>query len=328
VEGQLVRRTRRSITAARALVAAAALIASEPDVAWSWGCEGHWIVARIAEWHLTPTARRKAAELLAQNKIDPHLERVCPAGGRDTFVDGATWADDVRVVRPSTSDWHFLDIPRDAPQDQGATFCGSAGCVTKAIDTQLGVLRSSQPGSKRAEALRYVVHFVGDVHQPMHDVTNGDRGGNCVPVTYLLRAPQLQENGKYSPNLHQMWDTSIIRTELSERMFTVGELASAINCRFDSQIDAWMKEPPSPMTWAWEGHQKAAEVAYGKLAPSVPVQEPVKLASCSVGHVSQHMLALGLVADRKYEDAALAVIEEQLAKAGARLAAELNAVWP
>ncbi|MBY0279249.1 S1/P1 nuclease [Candidatus Binatia bacterium] len=311
------------------LAAAVAL----PRRAWPWGCEGHQIVARIAEWHLTPRAAQKSAEILAQSPIDTQLERFCGHGhGFDAFVDGSTWADDVRDERYWTSDWHFLDIPRDTPPDADlAAFCPSKGCVTTAIEKQLAVLRSTAPGTskkQRAEALRFVVHFVGDVHQPMHDVANADRGGNCVPVTYLGRVPQPGSNGKYSPNLHQIWDSGVIKAELEERDLTVAELASRIDCRFQSQIQTWLAEPVAPLAWAREGHRTAEEVGYGKLSPSVPVLEPRTLASCAQGGASQKMLALHLVADEGYQSAAAAAVEEQLARAGARLAAALNAIWP
>lgn len=319
----------RKVVVAVAVVLAVAAAVATPRAVWAWGCEGHMIVARIAGWHLTPAAAKKTADLLAQSKIDPHLDRFCGHGDWDALVDGSTWPDDVREDRPYTSSWHFLDIPRDATADDVTSFCPAKGCVTKAIATQLGVLRSSSKSAKqKAEALRFLVHFVGDVHQPMHDVTNGDRGGNCVPVTYLGRTPEPGDKGKYTPNLHQMWDSTIIKTELFARDLTPFELAARIDCRFESQIEGWLQSPGTPADWAREGHQKARELGYGKLSPAVPVQEPVELTSCAQGNASKKMLDLHLVADQAYQDAAFAVINEQLAKAGARLAALLNEIWP
>lgn len=308
-------------------------VSVEPRRAWSWGCEGHQIVARIAEWHLTPRAVQKTREILAEGKIDARLARFCGrTHGFGAFVDASTWADDVREDRPTTAAWHFLDIPRGTPPDaEVSALCPSAGCVTAAIATQLDVLRSSSAriGKKRrAEALRFVIHFVADVHQPMHDVSNADRGGNCVPVTYLGRPPRRSSNGKYVPNLHQIWDSGVIKTELEARDLTVAELASRIDCRFEAQIETWLAQPLAPDAWAREGFRKAEEVAYGKLTPGVPLQEPRALASCAQGGASQRMLALRLVADERYQQAAAAVVEEQLARAGARLAATLNAIWP
>jgi hypothetical protein len=322
--------------AARSLVVVVLVLVSSgvaPRRAWSWGCEGHQIVARIAEWHLTPNAAKKTSEILAGSKIESGLFRLCGSKhGFDTFVDASTWADDVRKGRPDTSDWHFLDIPRGAPADVDAsTFCPTEGCVTKAIETQLGVLESTSSGTtkkKRAEALRWVIHFVGDVHQPMHDISNADRGGNCVPVTYLGQTPHPSGNGKYTPNLHQVWDSGIIKTELEQRRLTVAELASRIDCTFQSQIGEWLTQPVEPLAWVKEGHQRAEEIGYGKLAPAVPVQEPKDLGSCAQGDASKKMLALGLVADETYQAAAVEVVNEQLARAGARLAAALNAIWP
>ena len=320
---------RRSSVCA-ALAAAVLVLGATPRAAWSWGCAGHVIVARIAEWHLGAHARERVADILAKNPIDPALPRYCPRIAGDRFADGATWADDVREQRPETAEWHYLDIPRGAATGDVARYCPPGGCVTRAIVAQLAKLRAHVAGAKKAEALRYVVHFVGDVHQPLHCTTNGDRGGNCVPVAYFGSAPKLTDpaQGKYTPNLHQVWDSRVIEAELAARHRTPGELASAIDCRFATQIAAWMAAAPDPEAWARDAQQKAEDVVYGKLPAAVPVATTADPHTCKDGDVTQRMLGLHLALEQPYQDAAFAVIEEQLAKAGARLAAELNRVWP
>lgn len=308
----------------------AALALAVPSTARAWGCAGHVIVARIAEWHLSANARAKAYDLLARNPIDPALRRYCPRIAGDAFADGASWADDVRATRPETAPWHFIDIPRGAQRAGVAAACPAAACVTKAIVAQRARLRAHVSSAKRAEALRFLVHLVGDVHQPLHCDDNGDRGGNCVPVEYLGRSPALVDraSAKYAPNLHQVWDSDVIESELARRHRSAGELASAIDCRFATQIEAWLGEEPDPDAWAWESHQQADAVAYGALVPAVPVLPSGGLASCATGDVTRQMLDLHLAIAGPYEEAAFAVIEQQLARAGARLAATLNAVWP
>ena len=132
------------------------------------------------------------AEILAAGPISPDLRRFCGDSGLDAFADSSTWADDERTIRPETAGWHFLDIPRGAPKGDIAQYCPpSTGCVTSAIADQLAVLHN--PGASpqaRADALRYVIHFIVDLRQPLHGMTNNDLGGNCVPVTFDGHAPQ------------------------------------------------------------------------------------------------------------------------------------------
>jgi hypothetical protein len=325
-----VRRGPRRAIVAGVVVLATIAVGATPRRAFAWGCAGHAIVARIAEWHLSAHARKRVGELLARNKIDPALKRYCTRITSDPLADGATWADDVREQRPETAPWHFVDIPRGAVQADVAGACPSRGCVTRAIVEQVARLRGHVSAASKAEALRYVAHFIADVHQPLHCTSNGDRGGNCVPVKYFREAPWLGDpaTGKYTPNLHQVWDSRILDRELAARHRTPGELASAIDCRFAGAIRAWAKERIDPDAWAWEAHRQGEQVVYGKLAVPVPVVPGPDAATCSAGDVTQRMLDLGLAIDQPYQDAAFAVVEEQLARAGARLAAALNDVWP
>ncbi len=103
------------------------------------------------------------------------------------MADSATWADDLRSVRPEASAWHYIDIPRDAPRSAMAESCpASTGCVTSALQHQLEFLRSDGVDARvRADALRFIIHFVGDLHQPLHCVSNNDLGGNCVPISFF-----------------------------------------------------------------------------------------------------------------------------------------------
>jgi hypothetical protein len=125
------------------------------------------------------------------------------------FADLSSWADDERDVRPDTADWHFIDIPLGASRSDESSACPSTGCVTTAIQQQLDILRNSTGTAQdQSSALMFVIHFVGDVHQPLHDTTNNDRGGNCVPVKYFNTGPTLMDasKGSYKPNLHGVWD--------------------------------------------------------------------------------------------------------------------------
>src|ERR1700688_3061660 len=149
-----------------------------PGSVFGWGCEGHQMVALIARAHLTPAASKAVDQLLRDNPIDPELSRFCTDRPSDLMADAATWADDARTIE-KTADWHFIDIPVAVPADPANEQAamkrckpaagGKPGCIAGAIDYEWAILRDgSQPGPNRARALRYVIHFVGDLSQPLH----------------------------------------------------------------------------------------------------------------------------------------------------------------
>jgi hypothetical protein len=299
--------------------------------AWSWGCKGHQVVALIAEKRLNPRARLMVAEILDASPIDPELPRFCGESSPDGFADSSTWADDERSVRPDTAGWHFLDIPRGAPRGDFAQYCPtSSGCVTSAIAEQLTVLRN--PGASdraHADALRYVIHFIGDLHQPLHATTNDDRGGNCVPVAFFDRVPEETNAVKedYRPNLHGIWDTDIIEHFTQGR--TAQQIADELESKFKAQIPSWVSEPVDLASWAWESHQAAEDTVYGDLPVKVTIETPRPVNTCADDdHISTRMLKLHEQLGGDYQKASEGVIQERLTRAGVRLAAVLNALWP
>ncbi len=299
--------------------------------AWAWGCEGHQVIALIAEKNLTPHARSMAMKILAASPISPDLRRHCGKSGLDAFVDSSTWADDERTVQPQTGPWHYIDIPLGVSHGSLRKYCpSSTGCVASAIRAQLAVLRNPRATAKeRADALRYAIHFVGDLHQPLHTVTNDDLGGNCVPVTFQGRIPQ-ETNvkwGTYSPNLHAVWDYGII--ELYWAGLTPQQVADRLENRYEPRIAAWKSQPIDVTAWIWQSHRLAQTVAYGRLPVKIPLQTPQPVTSCNGdNHVSTRMLKLHETLAATYMNAATATIQVQLARAGARLAAVLNSLWP
>lgn len=153
--------------------------------AFAWGPEGHAVVADIASAHLTPAASQQVAALLDGQPLD----------------GVASWADEVRKSQGNGA-WHFVNLgddcsyvaARDCPQDQ---------CVVAALQRQEQVLAdASQPGSARSAALKYLVHFVGDIAQPLHTIGHGDKGGNDYQVSIEGRGT----------NLHKVWDSTIVQT--------------------------------------------------------------------------------------------------------------------
>jgi hypothetical protein len=159
------------------------LTASAPP-AFAWGKTGHRVVATLATNLLTPTAQAQVIELLNPGT---------------SLAEIATWADEVRSSRPNTAHWHYVNIPRDASGYNAARDC-RRGCVVSAIEHSLRLLQDTSKGhAARQEALRRVVHFVADLHQPLHVIAD-DRGGNDVLLHFVGR----------QTNLHRLWDGDMI----------------------------------------------------------------------------------------------------------------------
>ncbi|MCV2419298.1 S1/P1 nuclease [Paucibacter sp. DJ2R-2] len=167
-------------------LAAPLLLSSAP--AQAWGAEGHRLVASVAEQGLSPAARAEVQRLLA---LEPG----------STLASISTWADEHRS--PQTGPWHYVNFPRDG----GCSFeptrdCEDGACVVGAIERQVEVLKNARATDEaRLKALKYVVHLVADVHQPLHAGFADDRGGNSY---------QVQGFGRGS-NLHSLWDSGLMR---------------------------------------------------------------------------------------------------------------------
>ena len=99
---------------------------------------------------------------------------------------------------------------------------------------------------------RYVIHFIGDIHQPLHDSDNNDEGGNCTALHFFAEVPPAK--------LHAMWDYKLIQRDLTSRHLTQAQYAKSLDRGFTSRT-------LNPVDWAWEGHQLALAVVYGDLEP-------------------------------------------------------------
>lgn len=296
--------------------------------AFGWGCEGHQIIALIARAHLTPAASHAVDRLLRGNPIDPALNRFCRERPNDPMADSATWADDARNTE-KTAEWHFIDIPLavradSVPREDAMKWCsplsdGRPGCIVTAIDYEGTILRdSNQSGAARAKALRYLIHLLGDIAQPLHAGDNHDRGGNCTSIEFFTeRKPQ---------NLHGIWDYALIARDLQTAKATQPQSAGRIDRNFAGQWADWGQARPDVLAWAWESHKLAETVAYGDLNPHIPTAPPTAgLAdreACTAGR--DQVAALRISIGGTYEAQAMPVIREQLAKAGYRLAGLLN----
>jgi hypothetical protein len=295
--------------------------------AFGWGCEGHQIVALIARAHLTPEVSAAVDELLREKPIDPALSRFCKDRPDDLMADAATWADDVRN-QEKNGPWHYVNIPRSAtsrtpleawcpPIGPSVNGKDQPGCVVNAIEYQLAVLRDkSRSAADRATALRYVIHFVGDIHQPLHDVDNQDQGGNCTTM-------QVVGDDRLT-NLHSIWDTKLIQHEMETDQLTKPAYVEALNSRFAAKYPTLAAAPvDDPSSWSWEAAEIARNVTYGNLEPGLPVAHADTEPVCAAER--EKVQALHIVIGETYIRKAIPVIEEQLATAGFRLALLLNA---
>ena len=179
-----------------------------PPPCLAWGVEGHRIIAAIAADELTPVAKRQIEQLLGS-----------PDASRG-MIEASTWADEIRSSRPQTASWHFVDIPIGSAGYDYLRDCIRQNCVVSQIDRVERALADKRVlASGRAEALRFLIHFVGDVHQPLHAADNRDKGGNGtrvvlwrVGVRIYMQSGMLTSSGvsaaapkKYPPFWNVKW---------------------------------------------------------------------------------------------------------------------------
>lgn len=172
--------------------------------AHGWSLEGHRLVGEIAERQLSAAARTEVARLLAV-EAEPTLAGV------------AGWADEIRdegssALGKRSRNWHYLNFPRGADcRYEPARDCPGGNCVVGAIAAQHAILADQRrPLAERRDALKFLVHFVGDVHQPMHAGFGDDRGGNEFQVNYRGRGAR--HPGGDGTNLHSIWDYRLLRS--------------------------------------------------------------------------------------------------------------------
>ena len=243
-------------------------LAREPLPARWWDL-GHRVVARLAELRLTPHTRDAVRDIL----------------GGQSLADASVWADNIRQYRHDADRLHYVNIPLGETAYVPARHCPGGLCIIAAIERDRQVLAS--PASSRhdrAEALKFLVHFLGDLHQPLHVADNSDRGGNRRAVDLLGR----------STNLHKVWDGELIEA------FGMGgsEYFDTLRREMDA-IDLPALERGTVVDWAMEGHRIAVERVYR------PIPRGGRLG-------------------RGYIEAGRPIVDHALIAAGVRLAKVLN----
>jgi S1/P1 Nuclease len=341
------------------LVLGALLVCLAPARCHAWGDTAHRIIARIAFQRLTPEARARALELLA---------------GED-FVSASTYADAIRVARPDSAGWHFVDIPAGAPTYVAQRDCVGGDCLVAATERFERVLggQTVEKGVTRAEALKFLIHLVGDLSQPFHCYDNDDKGANLVRV--MVKGRQT--------SLHAAWDTYLLElamedpvrledvrdifrqlkspeeafaARLSEAAGSSGSLLKRYPSLTLREVEYWAAGTPAE--WAEDSHRVAVAVADTKLAFATPQQQrpapqparkmpfPLKK-KAGLADDGQDFYLLLPLAQRKgmpaqnapsttdartpelypaYYKATSQTLEQQLIKAGLRLARVLNEI--
>jgi hypothetical protein len=285
----------------------ACLILATPQISFSWGAAGHMMTAQIALARLNPRAKAKANALLAI-PISPAAQ----SNNSKDFVNAAHWADDLRPFPEfdSFKELHFIDTPF-ATDGTPLGALPTPNIVT-ALEENVNILKTSTDQNAQAQALRLIIHFVGDIHQPLHcgtrvDSANpeGDRGGNLVSIMVPGSNGQLKKS-----NLHSYWDGGIGSFPPTGPNFAPPPLsqirpavARAIKGNPATNPALHLDDPLNFQSWADESFELAKSVAYRGITNN--------------GRPAA-----------SYKAKALKTVNRRVAWGGYRLAALLNSIWP
>jgi len=264
-----------------------------------WGVTGHEITAQLAQMYLDDGATKMVTDLLAN------------VSGQMYLV--ATWAD--QVVSQTKWKWsaplHYINTPDWACKYNPSTDCPSNMCVAAAITNYTNQLvGKSQPRSEQEIAIRFTIHFHGDIHQPLHVSFASDRGGNDITGTFF-GDPM---------NLHQVWDSGIInqriQTDFSgSQTKYVNYLIQQINGPWNSLVPQW----------------DSCDAPKAKTVYNCPDQWATETAAlaCTYAYTDQNgkKIQNGFNLGNPYYQWVKGVIDQQLAKGGIRLANTLNKLW-
>ncbi|WP_187262995.1 S1/P1 nuclease [Pontibacter beigongshangensis] len=189
--------------------------------AFSWGQNGHRAVGLVAEQHLTRKTKKIVMEILEDNSL----------------AEVSNWMDEIKsdTAYNHTHDWHWVTIPDGMRYEQTAK--NPNGDIIMKIEEIVSALKAGNlPLAKEREYLKYLVHLVGDLHQPMHVGGKDDQGGNAVKVLWF---------GQPS-NLHRVWDSDMI----DGKNLSYTELAHFLGKPAKAQVKQW--QATSVREWAYD----------------------------------------------------------------------------
>lgn len=275
-----------------AILAPVLAFAWAPTDAFALGQDGHRIVCKIAETELSNAARAEVDRLLA---LDPDFSDLSEA---------CLWADQVRnSTHRETGPWHFINLDKDDLIVDSSDCPVDKGCVLHGVAVHLAALNDDDASdSGKLEALKFLGHWIGDLHQPLHISFFEDRGGNSIDIRWL---------GAKDTNLHSVWDTQMILTYQRDNWNSVVSAerwqAFAQELTLDisgSERVAW--RAGAPTNWAQESYDISRDpgVLYLELDDS-----------------TRHPLG------RSYFNRNIPILKERLQQAGVRLGTLLNRVF-
>lgn len=275
----------------RTLFAAFALIlAASPASAW-WEY-GHESVAKVAALNVKPQTKREIARLLARSGT---LET--PTCAADTIEAASHWADCVRALKDRfsyTAPWHYQNVNICKPFDQKAA-CADGNCVSAQIDRNARLLADrSLSDRERLMALAFLIHFVGDLHMPLHAGDKADLGGNRFRASYGVIKGR---------NLHSIWDGFLADRGISEPPGQASGIASGLSAEERARMSAGKTED-----WARESWEAARQYAYGSV-----LADP-----CAAPGAAEPVI------DEATTRRLVPIVRTQIARAGLRLARLLD----
>ena len=206
----------------------------------SWGFKGHRAVATIAQKHLTSNTAYVVSAYLKG----------------ESMADVSTWADENRTN--TTAPWHFLNLPLGLTHEQFVKAVSESdnNVYTAILKAEANLKDKSLSLDQKNEALKFLIHLVGDAHQPMHISRKEDKGGNTIQVRF----------DNQGINLHSLWDSKLIDHEgLSE-----ADIAKTYDAATSAQIKQWQSD--SPMEWIWESYQISSEL-YSQVKPGHDISD-------------------------------------------------------
>ncbi len=262
--------------------------------AMAWGPQGHRTIGAIADQLLNAQARAAVAELLRGD-----LDKYGNPSHRTTLEAVSTWADEIRGTPASHPRWHYDNRPVCGREPRGE-YCRDGECNTAQLERLIGVLPDTRATQReRNEALKWIVHLVGDIHQPLHAADNDDQGGNAVAVVLA----GVHTRGR--TELHGVWDNELVRLALRTRNSRRAPANAAALAAAAEDLRR-RRGQGTPEQWARESNELARRVAY------------------HYAGFACHATSRIVVLDADYQRAAERVVYDQLLLAGARLAALLN----
>lgn len=273
------------------------IVSSYAPGAWAWGGQGHRTVGAIADRLLNPHARAVVAQLLAGD-----LDKFGRPSGRSTLEAVSAWADEITHTTAARPRWHYDNRPVCGGADP-RRYCADGQCNSAQLPRLVAVLADPHAALRnRNEALKWVVHLVADLHQPLHAADNDDHGGNRVAVALT----GVHTRGRVS--LHRVWDNDLVRLALHTGR---GQQPPAAVDALAQEAARLVRDAGqgSPDSWASESNNLARNVAYHYPGFACD-REPADIVLLDGGY------------QREAED----LVRERLLLAGARLAALLNRI--